>query len=222
MLIKASSIIGLKVVSLRQGEDLGKVYDVVYDPEKRMVRAILIDEKGWGPDSRVILIKEIQNIGRDAITVSSAKVVKKASEVPDPVAGVSPTTAQLKKMNLVSEKGTNLGRIADLSFDSNTGNVEETEISQGAINDLRYGRRKLAAKDIVKVGKDNIIVSAETEDKFREQMEKASPTETIKETSGDIGKGIQSTYQKYWPGAKGEEKPTEEKKGRGKKQTKGK
>ncbi|HUV71401.1 MAG TPA: PRC-barrel domain-containing protein [Clostridia bacterium] len=197
MLIKASSLIGLKIISLRKGENLGEVNDVIYDPKNKKVRGLLLDEKGWFPEAKVIELKDIKNIGKDAVTVESAKVIKKASEIPDPVAGVSPTTAKLKKMNLVTESGTNLGKIADFTFDPETGAVDEFEITQGPIADLRYGRRQLAAADIIKVGVDNIIVAKSVEEKFKTQREK---------TTEGITKEIQSTYERFRPGGGKKEK----------------
>ncbi|MGI5826414.1 MAG: PRC-barrel domain-containing protein, partial [Patescibacteria group bacterium] len=54
MLIKASNVIGLKVVSLDKGETIDEVEDVIYDAKAEKVIAFLINQGGWSASAQVI------------------------------------------------------------------------------------------------------------------------------------------------------------------------
>lgn len=168
MVLKASGVIGINIISLDKGEKVGEINDIIYDPENQNIKAFLIDEGGWFSEARVIPFEKVQKIGTDAITINTSQDIKKGSEIPDPLSSVSERNSKIRKMNVVTEEGNNIGRVTDVIFDTQTGKVEEYEISKGPIDDLKKGRKKISRANISRVGQDNIIVKSD----IKETIEK--------------------------------------------------
>lgn len=169
MLIKASNVIGLKVVSLDKGETIDEVEDVIYDAKAEKVIAFLINQGGWSASAQVIPFAEVINIGEDALTIKNRESIKKASDVKGMTAGISASNVNLQKMTVLTKSGSNLGKVSDVVFDEKNGSVHELEISGGPIQDLRFGRKKLPVSDIENVGVNNIIVNSTSEGKDRKE-----------------------------------------------------
>jgi len=168
MRVKASSIIGLKVVSLAKGEEIDEIGDLIYDSEAKNLVAVLVDHKFF-PEANIIPYPEIKGLGKDAVTIESSLAIKKASELGRLPLESMKTNSSLKKMNVLTEGGTNLGRIAEVIFESQTGRVEEFEVSRGPVEDIRSGRKHLRLDKVLTVGVDNIIVTNQTEAEFKGQ-----------------------------------------------------
>lgn len=161
MKLKASDVIGLKIISLDKGEEVGEVSDIIYDPLNQNLKAFLIDKGGWFSEARIVPFDLVQKIGMDALTVNSSLDIKKASEMPDPVWGISEKNSKIRRMSVVTEDGNNVGRVSDVLFDNQTGELIEYEISKGPIEDLKSGRKKISKANVIRVGQDNIIVKSE-------------------------------------------------------------
>ncbi|GAB4145335.1 MAG: hypothetical protein OHK0017_04800 [Patescibacteria group bacterium] len=169
MSIKATNVIGLKVISTKTGTEIETVNDVIYDPATNKVMAILVDNGGWFSDAKVILTSDIQSIGSDAVIVGSADVIKRAAEIPQRIANIARGGNYLTKTHVVTETGVKLGDVTDVFFEMPSGQVTELEVSEGAIANIASGKKTVRIQDIVTVGEDAIIVRAYTEQAFQEQ-----------------------------------------------------
>jgi uncharacterized protein YrrD len=171
MLIKASDVIGLKVLTITQGENIQDVNDIVYDPKENRVLALLVDNKGWFKDAKVILFEDINSIGKDNVMVEDASVLQSAGDVEENIAEIARSNNYLAGTKIVTVDGNELGSVTDIYFDSNTGEVDEFVVSQGVVKDVQSGRKRVKISDIITVGKDATIVRSYTEDMFDAQAE---------------------------------------------------
>lgn len=158
MLLKATDIIGKKVLSVLEGKEFAEVDDIVYDPQENKVKALLIDPGGWFSDAKVVLFEDVQSMGKDDILVESEKVVKKASDVSKKISGITNDNKHLTHTKIITEDGTKLGRVTDILFDPKTGKVEEFEVSKGGLLDFASGKKRVHVSDIITVGTDATIV----------------------------------------------------------------
>lgn len=170
MLIKGSHVIGSKVISVNDGKEIEDVDDIIYDPLDNRVKALLVDEGGLFSAAKVILLEDTKSIGENAVLVDSDKALKNASDVSHAVSDIAKGNTYLTRTKIVSEEGMDLGIITDIFFDSDTGRVEEFEVSQG-LEDVRSGKKRIKIADIVTVGKDATIVREYTQDQFKKQAE---------------------------------------------------
>ena len=70
----AGELIGLPVVTLDGGTRIAKVEDMIVDPGRRQVLALVISEKTLGKAARAIPFGRISASGPDAIVVPNDKV----------------------------------------------------------------------------------------------------------------------------------------------------
>ncbi len=168
-LIKATSIIGHKVVTLDTGSEVGEINEIIYDPELNQVKALQIKGGGLIADPRLILLIDVKSIGRDALIIDSSEAIRKASDVHDSIAKIAKNNTYLTDTNIMTEDGNALGKIVDIYFDFPTGNVIEFEVSSGALKDIKSGKKKFKIEDVITIGKDATIVRTYTQEQFKQQ-----------------------------------------------------
>lgn len=189
MNIKGNEVIGKKILTEESGEQIDTVKDIIYDPTQHKVRALLVKEGGWFSDAKIIPMDEVNSIGKDAVMVSNKDVIRDASEISDRISHIAKDDTYLTKTKIVTQEGNELGEVSDIVFDAATGKVSEFEVSQGAIRNIRSGKKLVRVNDIVTVGKDTTIVRGYTDDNFRKQAEEQG-------VQGFITKGISQIQEK--------------------------
>lgn len=179
MLVKSSEVIGSKVITIQGGKNIENVDDIIYDPEDNQVRALVVNSGGLFSDAQVIMMEDVKSIGQDAIMVESDQVLKSVDKIPPTISEIVKNDIHLTHKDVVTEDGTDLGSISDIIFDSNSGKVEEFEVSQGRLENIRSGKKTISIDKIVTVGEDDIIVSGYTEQEVRKQAQSGGLQGTI-------------------------------------------
>ena len=160
--IKASDIIGLKVVTLNDGKELHSVQDLLFDPQENVVRALLINIGGWFSNDKVLMLRDIHSIGKDAVVIQSERLLTSANRVPKPVTTVAKGEKYLNSRTIITEGGTNMGKISDMDFDPKTGNVIAFEVTPNTLVTTQSGKKYIKIEDIITVGKNATIVKDST------------------------------------------------------------
>src|SRR5689334_9011367 len=70
----AGEIIGLPVVTLDGGVTIAHVEDLIVDPSRRQVLALVVHERGFARPARAIPFGRIAAMGPDAVLVQHVKV----------------------------------------------------------------------------------------------------------------------------------------------------
>jgi uncharacterized protein YrrD len=179
MTIKGDKVTGLNIISINTGEKVYSVKELIYDPMQNKVLGFLVDEGGWFSDAKVILIEDVKSIGEDALMIESEDVVKKVDDIQGKVARIADEGHYLTHTNVVTESGTELGKVTDIFFDSVTGDVREFEVSQGVVKDIKSGKKRFTIEDIITVGEHATIVRSFTEVDFDVQSESGGLTGTL-------------------------------------------
>lgn len=170
-IVKGSSVIGLKIITLQDGREVGKVKDIIFNPDSQYVEALLIDEGGVLRDTKVIDLPTIKSIGKDAVIIDQEQTIKKADDIPKEVVDIAKGDTYLTKTKIMTETGDELGQISDVYFDEKTGKVTEFEVSQGVFQNAASGKKRVKITDIVTVGKDSTIVRSTVQDSFSSQAQ---------------------------------------------------
>ncbi len=161
--IKASDIIGRKVMDVEQGKDVGTVQDVIYSPNSGNVFAFLTDDKGWFSGASVIYLGDIKSIGKDRILLKSELVMHDAVDEQKRFSGISNTAKSLQKTSVISENGNKLGVVTDFSFDAQSGSIESFDVVQQETGKLQKNI-SLNKSDVLTFGEDGMIVKSSVEE----------------------------------------------------------
>ncbi|CEO90006.1 PRC-barrel domain-containing protein [Syntrophaceticus schinkii] len=143
---KGREIIGLPVVSLDTGDEIGVVDDILWSHRDMRICCLVVGD-------HCLPFAEISSIGTDAITVSGREVLqeddvslcemREAFPLPKEDSGIPSETREpspcLRSVNqtggelVLSQDGNNLGTLKDVIFDADEGKLLGYELSTGVV-----------------------------------------------------------------------------------------
>lgn len=117
LLMTASQINGLPVVTVHGGEDVAEVRDVIYSPAEGRLVGLTLNKRGFlgGRRREVLPVEAIQAIGRDAVMIADESSLTAPEDAPDDVAHPA-TERNVIGDDVLTEGGTSLGIVRDLAL----------------------------------------------------------------------------------------------------------
>jgi len=138
ILKRGDEIIGLPDINKRDGNQIGRIKDIVYQNGKKKIAGLIIQREGLLKKKRFIPLEDIVILG-------DVSVIVNAKRERDPL-NIA-TTADLEEFSdtlgasVITKEGKELGQISNIIIDEKTGLVEGFEISKGFFDDVFNGRR---------------------------------------------------------------------------------
>jgi len=163
--LASKKFISLPIISLKEGQQIGYVRNLVIDPKTKSIAALIIDPKGFFKDQRIIPFNRVINIGENAITISTESQVEKATNLPD-IMNLLKEKSGLIGIKVINENGKTLGITEEFYIDCSNGNIASLELSGGIFEGFFNGRARLNTDDILTIGPDVIIVYKDSESRM--------------------------------------------------------
>jgi uncharacterized protein YrrD len=115
VVLRASDLVGLPVVSIGDGEDLAEVRDVVYDGERHRLIGFTLNKRGWihGRMKQLLPSDAIAAIGPDAVMIEDGSCLADADEVRTELSDASPSRDVIG-VRVVTSAGEDLGVVTDV------------------------------------------------------------------------------------------------------------
>jgi len=115
LLMTASQIRGLPVVTVEGGEDVAEVRDVIYSPEEGRLVGVTLNKRGFlaGRSRDVLPANAIHAIGQDAVMVLNDSKLVAHEDAPED-GGHPATERNVLENDVLTEGGASLGKVADL------------------------------------------------------------------------------------------------------------
>ena len=129
--------VGRKVVSRASAQELGAVNHLLVDVQQRQVASIVI---GRGKKARFVEWAQLSGYGPDAVMVTDETSIRAPGD--DRERAVAEGKLDLVGMRTLSELGNELGPIDDVTFDADS----------GALEDLVIGDRRVPAASLLGSG----------------------------------------------------------------------
>ena len=145
---RTREIVGLPVLCLKSGNQIGWVKDVVFDESSRKISGILLENAHIFHSEKGIPREEIAAVGKDALTVRDHVVQK--------IHGVK--WSQKVGNQVFTQGGEAKGTIEDVFLDDSAENIVGFEVSDGLFSDLLEGRGTILQDNVMVDGKDVLIV----------------------------------------------------------------
>lgn len=150
---KTVEILGLKVISITEGKELGVVKELVINPAGGTVAALIIDDGQWFYGAKILPFMAIVGIGEYAVMIENS----------DQLASVTTSTETVELLNagikvigakVLTKSGRIQGHVIEYTVNE-TGKVIscELELANG------QGSTQLSSDYILTYGKDVLIVS---------------------------------------------------------------
>lgn len=164
-MLPSKKFLSLPIISLKEGQQIGFVRNLVIDPKAKAVAAFIVDPKGFFKEQRIIPFNRVVSIGENAVTVSTESQVEKATNLPDILELLKEKTAVIG-IKIITASGKTLGQIEEFYIDPGDGAITCLDISDGKIDGLFNGKARLQAEDILTIGTDVVVVAKGCEERL--------------------------------------------------------
>lgn len=168
-MFKGSELLGRELITRDGGERVGKIRDLLVDPRGSQVLGVLVDDKGWFSDARVVRWTAVLSVGEDVVVIDSKTSVVKASDVPE-LKAVLDRGNVFAGIRVRTTDGRDLGKFEEFYFNEDTGAIAGYELSGGA-GQKRHARSFLPTPASFEPGKDVAFVSPEAAETLRDLKE---------------------------------------------------
>lgn len=150
---KSSEIIGLKVISITEGKEIGLVKDLVINPTSGTVAALVVDDGKWFYGAKVLPFMAIAGIGEYAVMVENSDHLVSVASSPE-IVGLLDAGVKIIGAKILAKSGKIQGKASEYAIDQ-AGKIVVCEF------DLTNGRgsAQLSSEYILTFGKDVIIVA---------------------------------------------------------------
>lgn len=155
---KAMDVIGLPILSLESGIELGCVRDILCDQQWR-VMGFKVKEESWFQSGTYVPLDMLHAVGDDCLTVCSDAAVASLHDLhADSTVAFLTGPHRLKGKAVFTTSGEQIGKVEDVYFSPNWEKLIGYELSNGWIADVKEGRRRLHATPSIVVGEQHLIV----------------------------------------------------------------
>lgn len=149
---------GLRVVTTKEGNEAGKVDDLVVDPDQKKVSWLRLHSGGLFGNRQWVPVEAVHSVGDDVVTINSEADLLVAPNAPEAEALVSAQRGLIGN-KVVTEGGERLGEIVDYEFTPDTFALTNLFVSP-SMN--LFGRLlTIPADQVLTIGQDAVIVTAD-------------------------------------------------------------
>jgi len=117
-----SQIVGLPVLSIIDVASLGKVEDLVINPDTGSVDFLIVEPEQWYLERRLISIQDVAGIGEDALTTETKTNVVSIAKVPAALELLK-REVEVTGSRVMTRKGRLNGTIDEIVIDEQTGKI---------------------------------------------------------------------------------------------------
>lgn len=190
---KSKQFLGMPVISLEEGQQIGTIKGLVVNPSFKNVAALIIEPKGFFREQKFIPFSKVHSIGDDAVTIDRVNRAEKGASLPEILKLIKERVIVVGS-RLVAENGTVLGVVDEYYIDLQTGDIVGLEFSGGALSNLFKGSAFLDINYIRTLGMSVVICSNSSLDNIVTMD--GGLKETLRIFSENTGQLLESTFQK--------------------------
>jgi uncharacterized protein YrrD len=157
---KSKEIIGLPIISISDGTEVGKVKTVIINAEKGAIDYVVVDSGIQILSAKVIPTEYVLGIGEYALTIENEDAINDISKIPAAI-DLLQKNIQVKGTKVLTKKGRLIGEIGDIyvNEDDNC-----TIIGLEFIADITQKNVRIIPRDsIVTFGKNLVVVKDDAE-----------------------------------------------------------
>jgi uncharacterized protein YrrD len=152
---KSIEIIGLPVISIIEGTELGTVKSLLINPADGSV-TILIDDAKWYWGAKFLPLAAVTGLGQYAITIENSDAILTLTDAPE-VEQLIVADLKVIGTKVLTRNGLIQGKVTEILID-NSGKIVACEIE-----DINGETTSIEAQQILTFGKDVLIVSDEND-----------------------------------------------------------
>ncbi len=147
-------IIGLRVISISDGTQVGVVKDLVLNPQGKSLDFMIIDQPSDYFGAKVIPFADILGLGEFAITIPHPGVIQDVSQNTE-VQNLLKQDIRVLGTKVLTKKGQLIGEVKEIIIDEETGHIVACLFeSEGQMKEVE-------TENIITLGKELLIIEGE-------------------------------------------------------------
>lgn len=167
-MVRYEQVKGLKVVTINEGKEIGKVDDLFVDPDVRQVRWLRIHTGGLFGNREWVLTESVHSIGSNAFMINAESDIRTSADVPA-AEELAKSNRRLIGAKVMTENGKDLGKVEDYEFDEHSFAVTRLVIPPHMGMEAGHFI-EVPSDKIVTIGTDVVIVAADVEKQVGEAI----------------------------------------------------
>ncbi|WP_175639843.1 PRC-barrel domain-containing protein [Metabacillus schmidteae] len=188
---KSTEILGLPIIGISAGLELGSVKSLVINPEKGTVDFLTVEHDDWQVSVKAIPFSKVIGIGEFALTIDSDNAIIDLNEIPIANQLVN-KRIKITDTRVMTRKGQLLGEVKEYFVNEDTGqiiglhlNVNNQDVFIKSEFVLTFGKDILVVKEEASAqflnSAEKLVENHELEDVVEELIEEITPVNEIKE-----------------------------------------
>ncbi|HOQ00174.1 MAG TPA: PRC-barrel domain-containing protein [Acetivibrio clariflavus] len=162
---KAHDIIGLPIISIHDGIEVGRVKNIIINAEKRAIEYLIIDSGIQFLSAKIVPTVNVLGIGEYAVTIENESVISYVNEISAAIELLQ-KNIQVTGTKLLTKKGRLIGEVGDIYVD------EDDNCSIVGLEYIHEGKVKIIPRaSIISISKDFVVVIEEVEDSLIDKKE---------------------------------------------------
>ena len=176
---KSSNILGLPIISITEGRELGMSKTLVIDAKNGLIAAITIEDEEWYRGVKLIPYNSIIAIGDDAITILHSNKILKLSQVGDFEAMLD-ENIKILGTKAITKTGTIRGKISEI-FVGDNGKIEKCEIqaTDGSVSEVSADNISIFGKQVTVIDPDGVKKNFQIAEPAPAEVDKIPPEESV-------------------------------------------
>ncbi|HWQ41630.1 MAG TPA: PRC-barrel domain-containing protein [Desulfosporosinus sp.] len=180
-------IIGLRIISISDGTQVGVVKDIVINPQIKSLDFLIIDQAADYFGAKVIAFADILGLGEFAVTIPHPGVIQDVAQNTEAQNWLKQDIRVLGT-KVLTKKGQLIGEVKEILIDEETGHIVACLFESDA------QMHEVAVEQVITLGKELLIVEGETTVPEQKIMEIRSENQIpIQDVTPNYIKEIDST-----------------------------
>lgn len=179
MHVRSRNLPGLPVLTLSDGNQVGRVQKPVIDPKEKRVAALLLAGPGI-KGKRFLPIESVHALGSHAVTIGTVDSLKPLKEDEKLLALLKTERVKVLGSPVVTAGGDLVGSVRDFEIGA-SGTVKSLYVSQGVWNAVTGHEVAIVGELLIALGRDAVVVADEA---FKLVAGRRQEIETDKEPGG--------------------------------------
>jgi len=152
---------GLPVITMAEGKQVGKVDDLVVDPERKVVSWLRLHSGGVGTlggERLWVAAEAVHGVGEDAVTINAEADARAPADVPEALALVKAKRRVIGN-KVITENGERVGEVRDFEFNPDTFALTSLSVPPGmnVVGEILT----IAGDKVLTIGEDMIVVATD-------------------------------------------------------------
>lgn len=161
---RSEELLGLSIISIEDGKEVGIVRDLIVNPSERAVECLVVDDGSRYREVKILPFSMVEGVGEYAVTIQSADAISDMSEHPE-IQKLLEQNVHVKGTKVATKKGRLIGSVQEYYVDEdNKGKIDACELVPAGAGDKNT--KIIKAEFVITFGKDILVVDENIEEGF--------------------------------------------------------